>query len=707
MILHIENKMISNNLSQLDIQTEYLTGTNNPVKSFFKPCLARASQYDRAVGYFRSTVYLLIGQDLLQFVQRGGRIRLICSPSMDPSDVKNIESSDKEEALNVTESLIEDFKAILNQDKAKYKAKVLATLISSGALKLRLAMRDTNAGIYHEKTGIFRDENKNNVSFLGSSNESYMGWSQYGNYERIEAFCSWNLGREKERCTKHVNYFETLWKNQMPGVRITKITEEASKYFSEQSFPNLSEINLELLETNEIIPNKVVGRSLYPHQALALENWTLAGKRGILEHATGSGKTFTAINAIKSHIQNNGPVIVLVPSLLLLSQWYAELTEELPEVVLLQVGGGDNRWKNPNLLRAFSDPQNKNDKRLIIATMQSASQNAFITNIIEGEHLLIVVDEVHNIGSPKNSSALKMNCGYRLGLSATPYRYGDQEGTDKIFKYFEKVIEPKYTLKDAIKDERLVKYEYHPTSIHLSEDEMDEWGVYTKKIKLEYARSPKNENGDKIITPRVKLLIIQRSRIAKKAKAKIHYAAKTILANYKPGQRWLVYCEDIDHLNTVRKVLNENDLESYEYHSELEADVKKEILKWFESVGGILVSIRCLDEGVDIPNTTHAVFLASSQNPRQFIQRRGRVLRTYPGKSIAYLYDALVIPINQDAESSALSLLKSEIARAYEFSQHANNKSAGVKLRQMIIDFGIDIDEMEPFGFEEDIDEQE
>jgi superfamily II DNA or RNA helicase len=142
-------------------------------------------------------------------------------------------------------------------------------------------------------------------------------------------------------------------------------------------------------------------------------------------------------------------------------------------------------------------------------------------------------------------------------------------------------------------------------------------------------------------------------------------------------------------------------LHPMEYHSSMCGD-RQSALEWFMTVGGILVSIKCLDEGIDIPMVDHALILASSQNPRQFIQRRGRVLRKTKGKSIAVIYDAIVVPLSLEDEPDQYALLKSELLRAIEFANSALNLSAGVELRGIAARLGFDPDTLVDDGIEED-----
>lgn len=176
---------------------------------------------------------------------------------------------------------------------------------------------------------------------------------------------------------------------------------------------------------------------------------------------------------------------------------------------------------------------------------------------------------------------------------------------------------------------RPVPYQYFPHAISLNADEANQWLDFTNRVKKEIARSSTDANGKKQLSERAKMLLIQRSRIAKKATAKVDLAVRTIKREYRAGQSWLIYCEDSEQLADVVNALRVTGIENIDYHSNMLGD-REATMEWFLKFGGILVSIKCLDEGVDIPKVSHALILASSQNPRQFIQRRGRVLRIYP-----------------------------------------------------------------------------
>ena len=682
-------------LAALNFFTDYRTGEIDPVTGFYRPCLLNSVDYKRAVGYFRSSIYLIIGSATVEFARRGGKIRLICSPALTLEDVESIVAGYEAYGKDLEKVVKTEIDHLLAAENTAYRTRVLATLITVGALDIRLALRPESYGLYHEKIGIFRDADANKISFLGSANETWNGWHNRGNHEAIEVFCGWRGGDEAERVERHDRYFERLWEGTVAGVEIVAFPEAAKHRLEAESLGGVDDIDMSALDDTA---NK---RSALPHQTVAIEGWKAAGCRGIFEHATGSGKTFTALLAIREHISQGLPALILVPSSLLLDQWAGEVRDELPEAVLLQAGSGHDRWKRPGRLWSLTNPSPEHGARVILSTMQTAATDAFLKGVKGGAHLMIVADEVHQIGSPFNARALCIESGPRLGLSATPIRYGDPDGTEKIFSFFGPVIPPPITLQDAIRAGRLVEYEYHPHPVRLTADEGNNWKKLTRRISFEMAKNKKNASGRNPISEKAKMLLIQRSRIAKKAIGKIGLVSEILRDTYENGQRWLIYCEDREQLSDVLQSLKGVNLSPVEYHTAMIGD-RAATLAWFRSFGGILVSIKCLDEGVDIPAVDHAMILASSQNPRQFIQRRGRVLRSSHDKHIAVIHDAIVVPVSLEDEPEQLSLLRSEFLRAIEFAESAINRMAGAELRAMATSMGLDLKTHNNIGIEED-----
>ena len=703
-------------LKDLHLQEEYFTGDTDLVEAFYRPCLSEAVGYNRSVGYFRSSVFILIGPDIINFVKRGGKIRLVSSPYLTEDDIEAIDTGYKNKFDGAYSALSRDIDFLLANQPVAKNTEALATLISLGVMEVKLAFLPEAQGDYHAKLGIFYDELNYAVSFKGSINETWTGWCERGNHETLDVFCSWHEGRDERQVGRDQEYFKKLWNDQVRDMEVIPFPEVGI-----EKLKTVAKSSLDDIDSGDIIDFFSLGHQLaehkikeespsheirkpLKHQLKAIAEWKKQDKRGILEHATGSGKTFTALTALKEHLEPQGVAIILVPDKLLHRQWAVELIEEIEGVHLLKAGDGHNRWKKDRRLFDFTSPLQGLGKRVVLVTMQTARTDTFLTFLNQGEHIMLVADEVHEIGSKENSKALTIASGPRLGLSATPRRYGDPEGTTKILSYFGAIVQPPYTLEDAINDERLVPYEYFPRVVRLDAEESQLWAEETDKISKEFVRSKRDKDGNVQISQYLQNLIIQRSRIAKKAKAKIPLSVDIIKEQYHEGESWLIYCEDQYQLKQVMDSLKVEEISPLEYHTNMEGDSTAS-LEYFKNFEGILCSIKCLDQGVDIPKISHAIILASSQNPRQFIQRRGRVLRTCKDKYKAVIFDALVVPVSLEHEPEQFSLLKGEFQRGIQFAKTALNSSAVIELARLAIELGIDPEEvglMDSDGIEEE-----
>lgn len=669
-------------LRDIALEQSYSTGSCDLISDFYLPCLSSATRYDRAVGYFRSSLFAVVGVALSDFALRGGRFRLVCSPFFDKNDVDAIERGLK--MRDAVEKRMEwEIDQILAHPENRPAVTLLATLIASGAMDVRLAFRPAHTGIFHAKVGVFYDA-ENAVSFSGSSNETFSAWDIQGNHESFEVFCSW--GPDNNRAERHASYFERLWRGRETGVIIREFPDIPKSRLLEMADSrgieaSIEEVRRELkpLSRNgvgRIVVSSPGRRTLFPHQSAVVENWVANRYRGIVQHATGSGKTVTALEAVRRWISKGRPALIVVPSELLAKQWRDEASVEFGSgISFLDAGAGFSRDKWESELADYTRNLPALGPRVVIATMQTACKEAFLRKVQDGGHLLLVADEVHRIGSTQHRRILEIDAGGRLGLSATPERFGDSAGSRSISAYFGESLEPLFGLGNAIEAGRLVPYDYYIHQVALTATEQDLWDEATVEIQRQYARLPNNPNGGKLLTDSFKLLLIQRARIIKKASQKVNLAHEVIASQYRDGDRWLVYCDDQTQLNNVMEILLESGLPTYEYHSAMLGS-RPETLEYFQNRGGVLVAIRCLDEGVDIPLVNRALILASSTNPREFIQRRGRVLRVAPGKFSATVHDALVIPSQEiAAEDPQSSIVRTEIRRALQFAQNARNDS--------------------------------
>lgn len=704
-------------LRDIEYLTSYNKADHDIAEQFYLPSMREASRYDRISGYFGSTIYIIAWDALKEFIENNGKMRLVCSPYVSDEDAKALAegySARTDEIL--IRSINEEVIGLFETPYLSAPAKLLAYMVAESIIDVKIAIPTSAASpnakrLFHDKVGLFADMEGNRVGFRGSMNETFKGLSSDGNMESIDVFPSWMGDRDQERVDGTVDFFEKLWNEQVPGIA-TYCFPTASKEILKSKAEGvrweeaLDEIKVIETGADRWRPNHArKGKTPRPHQVNALDAWVNNGRRGIFEHATGSGKTFTAMCAINDSLEKNEIPLVLVPSRDLLTQWYKELTATLTDstVNYLRCGDGFTEWKRGDSLKAWSSPTNAG-KHIILATMDTACSQEFLRKINQGDHLFVVVDEVHRIGSPKRRNILQLETGPRLGLSATPRRYGDDEGTAAIFDYFGGLIPPPFTLDDAIKSKVLTKYFYNPLKIKLTPDEQEGWNTLTKEITRLVARLGGEERQSINFNahPRLKQLVLSRARIVKNASGKIDLAVDLLKTKYHTGQKWIVYCDNISQLKAVLNKARAVGFNAYEYYADMMGS-RDETLRYFGLNGGVLVSIKCLDEGVDIPSTTHALILASSQNPREFIQRRGRILRNSQGKLFAHLYDAITVPIiEEDEDTKALSIITGELARAIQFGEGAENPACVTDLKNIAIDFHIDYRTLNDKGIEEE-----
>lgn len=708
----------------IEFKPSYNKAEDDIAEVFYLPCMRSSVSYDRISGYFGSTIYIIAWSALKEFIKNGGKMRIVCSPYI--SDIDEAALAKGYSARNnqiIADSIKNEVEALFDCPALSFPARLLSYLVSEGIIDVKIAVPgehfDADAKrMFHDKVGIFTDSRGYSVGFRGSMNETFKGLSSDGNIESIDVFPSWVDTRDKERVDNAKNFFVKLWHNIVPGIVVYPFPDAAKDILKNKAKDAdweqlLNEIEVIEKKSLKWKPNKLIGgKTPRLHQTNALEAWMKNNRRGILEHATGSGKTFTAMCAIREALERKETVIVLVPSRDLLSQWHKEMLETFLDIKIFYMlcGDGNVEWKKMGSLHAWTG-LSRSQNRIILSTMDTACSQEFLQNVYEGDHLFLVADEVHRLGSPQRRQVLKLNTGARLGLSATPYRYGDPIGTKELFDYFGGIVPPPFTLEDAIKSGVLTKYFYHPQKLFLTNSEQEQWNEITKEInsviaKIGSSNAASNFDSDarsqSTIDKRLQMLLIKRARIVKNAEGKVPLAISTLRNHYRNGQKWIVYCDNIEQLKYVLNSAIEAGFDAFEYYAEMEGD-RQMTLSYFETNGGVLVSIKCLDEGVDIPSITHALILASSQNPREFIQRRGRVLRRSPGKHFAHLYDAITMPIiSHDENEKSLSIIAAELSRAIHFGFGAENPACITDLKNIAVDFNIDFNSINEGGLEDD-----
>ena len=690
----MDNAASNHNLSHLDLKDEYRTDSCNIVDEFYIPCLEHTKVYSRATGYFTSDSLSLISKGLSSLISNGGKMRLIASPDLKEEDIEAIQSGLKKR----DEIILESCKLIESENLVeKSRLAFLEKLISSGLLEVKLAIRNLSNGkygIYHEKIGVFLDGNGNYVSFTGSNNETKGGLEN--NFESCNVFCSWDEG-VASRAKAKLDNFEKLWGNSSKGLEVIDFTEQTAeqllkfkKYYKEKDpETGLSHISSVLMPKRNVpqMPSQNTF-TLRDYQKEAIEKWVKNDGKGFFEMCTGAGKTKTAISAIAltyKALHERLFVLVIAPYQHLVTQW----TEELKDfnIEAIQVMGDSKKWI-PKVSRKITEYNSRaSNFTCLISTNASFSTEKFneIISSIKGD-FLIVADEAHNLGSSRALKYLPKNANYRIALSATPVRHHDEEGTEALIEYFgEPVIN--FTLKDALDRGFLTKYFYHIVPVYLDTEESEEFerlSVSIERISIELnSGSKKNKEKEQLLES----LLFKRSRLVASAKNKIPKLKEVILKNDIEVENALFYCGDgklIDQetnieerqIKIVSKMLgNDLKLKIHQFTSQESLEEREKLKQRFiDNDLDALVAIRCLDEGVDIPKIKLAFILASTTNPKQFIQRRGRVLRKFEGKNHSIIYDFLVLPAPEIVSYKySKNLVSKELERINEFADLAIN----------------------------------
>ncbi len=659
---------VGNVLEDLDLEDDYRSGRDSLLEDFYIPCLQEAIAYDRAVGYFSSSLLHMVAIAFSEFVRRGGHMRLICSPALRPDDfdaMKQAVPTSEQAQVLVREELDE----LLTRPESVAPTRLLGSLVKASVVEVQLAFLDDTSGIFHDKLGVFQDENGGRVSFVGSANETWAAWGL--NHESFEVFGSWRGEADLLRTRRHARDFDRLWKREDDSVRVEPLDRVTRDRLIDIADDDLDRAMAAV--RSRPASTAPARRALMEHQLAVLENWRTNGQRGIVAFATGAGKTLTALEAVREWTQPGRPALILVPSRELHRQWREELALEIPEATPLLCGAGHGRDSWGALLGSYTAPSAETQgPRVTLVTNATFSSPDFRSRLRAGDHLLVVGDEMHRLGSRQSLAALlETSAGATLGLSATYRRKFDELGTEALVEWFGPVLEPVIGLAEAIMIGRLVPYDYRLHTLRLEEDELEQYAVLTQKI----GKASASSSGDP--SDYMLMLLIQRARLLKQARGKVNEATAILLREFHPGERWLVYCDDTNQLSAIVEQALAHRLPVMEFHSAMVGD-RDAVLNSLAAHGGIVVAIRCLDEGVDLPACDRALIVASSTVDREYIQRRGRVLRTANHKVSAVVHDLLL------TDDHGGVLTRSEALRALEFARLARNPAARARLQSLL-----------------------
>jgi superfamily II DNA or RNA helicase len=667
-------KSEARSLRELDLAIEYRSDAADLLREFYFPCLERSLRYQRAVGYFTSGGLAAAARGITALIANGGRMQLVASPLFEQADLAAIEEGYEARENIIDRALVRALQAppdTATLDRFGY----LAWLIAEERLEIRIALpEEPLRGIYHEKVGIFTDEHQNHVAYTGSPNETHGGL--VANFESIDVFLSWT---DPGRVARKRANFDALWENRTPRLRVVPFPDAARDRLLAYRPARPPE-----LESQTWAPStKTVVAIPEPwgHQVEAIHAWEQAGRRGILAMATGSGKTLTAIMAAH-RCRDAVLIIIAVPTIPLVDQWHEEVTSSrlLPPPV--RVYGSSGQWQEALFDRLLAT-RKAGGLVALVGTLDSLSSERFQNTLADARPAgatLLIADEVHNLGARSYRKIMRDDIDYRLGLSATPDRYFDDEGTAALRTYFGGTIFT-YDMERALSEGRLVPYDYHLYPAYLTEDETDQFEQLTARIGLLL-------NHDDHDPEELQQLLFRRARIIKKAETKTRTLAQALQQH--PFTRALVYCADHEQLEEAAQDLTKSGQSFITYTSRnTKQERRAALMSLAQGHVPMIVAIDCLDEGIDIPDVDHAFIIASSTNRRQFIQRRGRVLRKAPGKQRATIIDILTLPARA-TDGAARAVVRGELRRVKDMARLADNRAAALnRVKELTESYGV------------------
>lgn len=684
--------------TELTIKDLYVTDSDDIPEEFYGIALPKTVLYKRAAGFFSSSALATLGRGLKQFYYNGGNMRLIVSPLFSKEDYEAIELGYKAQEDIAAQRIVEMFN--IDEIKDDDGANILSWLIFEKRLDIRVVVKKENnkKAIFHDKFSVLIDEEGNRITFRGSMNESET--AMVDNYESIEVDCSWET-EGLRRAIQREKQFDAIWdddSNKWSTIPIPDAVKEslvqirrpikADTYEYVENSPQLvCEPEMVYMPSRPAIPKWL---ELRKYQKNAIAAWVKNNNRGIFQMATGTGKTKTGLAAVTKILdvyysnQVKCGLVVVVPYVVLLEQWLEDLKEF--QISAIACYESKNKWlpRVEENIRLFNE--NVRDKLFLITTTKTLISSDFQRCIatIKGDYIFLA-DEMHHLTSDMMRQSLPQNAKYRLGLSATLMTKYNSAKMEELKAYFGGIIY-EYSMKEAIETDCLTRYFYYPIYVELTDEEKSDYYEVSKKISKAMMLAGNDLDDDDNIP--LKALLSQRGRILASASNKL-IKLKEMASQFKDKANLIIYCGDkiesnVKYIDKVYEIVNnEEGIISAKFTAEENPQQRRDILDLFgKKVIQALIAIRCLDEGVDIPQLETAIIMSSGTNPKEFIQRRGRILRKAAGKQYSYIYDFIVIPslsiqdvsaLTPDEKEMELKVISREFERVQEFANLAEN----------------------------------
>ena len=730
----------------------YRPGEYNSPEKFFNDCLENSKEFDLQLGYFSSATISVLADGFATFISNGGRMRLVINHIVSEEDKEAISKGVYGGVIDCFD--LTNFET-LRQTFDEYQQQFfecLAFLIYDKRIDIRIIKPRNKKGISHTKSGQFRDGDSV-TSFTGSANFTISGL--FNNLEEIKIDRSDSIDMMvQKRVASQREEFDSIMlgkKRNIEYLSPDNLVSAIKSNFGDKDIEELLDVEKKLRQIKKekaykeyqgqvdvVCEEDIDLKPCFPYpsgpreyQKTAFENWKNNGQKGLFAMATGTGKTITSLNCLLEIYKRKGyyKAIILVPTITLVNQWEQEC-RKFQFSNITKVYSKNLTWRD-EVERICFNEKYKSEREpevsyIIISTYASYSREK-VFNVLNGfdkKRLLLIADECHNMGSGSLVKRLK-EIPYlrRIGLSATPERQFDDEGNKKLNKFFgsEEHYTYEYSMEEAIRNGVLCKYMYYPHVVRLTQEEMSAYVEISEKIAKYFNYNTETfEHIDEIL----KMKLLERKRIIHKAVNKLEvfksiiekrfeekgnlkfsliYVPEGNKPDYVGGQDDFDRNENIDDDKDAEHLINiyTQAVTEVDEHVTVRKFVsgqkdREEILYDFaEGKLQVLTSMKCLDEGVDVPRSELAIFCSSTGNPRQFIQRRGRVLRTHPDKKMAELHDLVVLPeVNPYSDSYRMeqSLVRGELLRVRNFANLSENPSySELELREVLDHYALTI----------------
>lgn len=717
------------------LDRDYKTGSENEPLQFYLDGLANSNEFNLLLGYFSSSAINLLSVGFATFISKGGKMRMVINHLLSAKDKEAIEKAEQgatNKVFDLTD--VVSLGRVLDEYDTHF-FECLVYLIAEKRIEIKVIKPKNGKGIAHYKSGVFSD-GQDCVGYKASCNFTLYGLSE--NLEELEAFLSWENGRSNKLIKKQlriiddyfsekdedveyisVNEIEVVLKDRFGKKDINELLVQEEQLLKKKqsliSNPKLKKTISKLFSEIEIIrraPRFPYSEGPREYQINAYNNWVANNYKGMFAMATGTGKTITSLNCLLNEYKKSGiyRAIITVPTTALVEQWKKECTK-FNFKNIITVSSKENWDKN----LAFFNTASKliDTSYIVIVTYASLPRPKFQSYFMQlPKDTILIADETHNLGSQGLLRLLpNIHLEKRIGLSATPHRKFDETGNQAIQEFFndEPPYIVSYSMEEALKIGWLCNYTYYPHIVKLTDQEMEKY----KELSIQLLRMGlfDKETGAFRSTPEIEKKLLERKRIIHKAFNKLEVFKAILRSEFdkrKNLKYTLVYVpegieskfdetdfsveteEENKLINDYTRAVSQTDDSVMVKQFTANSTNREEILKNFEQGKiHVLTSMKCLDEGVDVPRSELAIFCASTGNPRQFIQRRGRVLRLHKDKIHATIHDLVVIPEVSDENTFEMEkgLVKKELERVVDFANLAMNKTNTYETLKSVLDY--------------------